>query len=117
MSISLRRREFIGLLGGAAAWPLAARAQQGGLPLVGYVTVAADPGRETAFRKGLGEVGFNEGRNVNVEYHILDGRFDRLPEVMADLARRHVTVIAALGTAPAVAARTATTTIPIAFAV
>jgi len=116
--MSLRRREFIAGLGGAAvAWPLAAQAQQGALPLVGYVTVAADPGREAAFRKGLGEVGFNEGRNVNVEYHILDGMFDRLPEVMADLARRHVTVIAALGTAPAVAARTATTTIPIAFAV
>jgi putative ABC transport system substrate-binding protein len=117
--MSLRRREFIAGLGGAGlAWPLAARAQQRALPLVGYVSVAGDtPERERAFRQGLAEAGYSEGRNVAVEYHILDGKFDRLPAVMDDLARRRVAVIAAPGDAPAVTARVATTTIPIAFAV
>ena len=99
---------------------LAARgaAQQRALPVVGYVSVASDtPERERAFRQGLGEAGYSEGRNVTVEYHILDGKFDRLPTVMADLVRRGVAVIAAQGGAPALAARAATTTIPIAFAV
>jgi putative ABC transport system substrate-binding protein len=114
----IQRREFITLLGGAAAWPLAARAQQRRLPVVGYVSVAGDtPERERAFRQGLGEAGYTEGRNVTVEYHILDGKFDRLPAVMDDLARRRVAVIAALGDGPAVAARAATTTTPIAFAI
>jgi putative ABC transport system substrate-binding protein len=120
MSIFLRRREFIAGLGGAAAWPLPTQAQQRALPVVGYVSVAAGAAateREVAFRQGLGEAGYTEGRNVNVEYHILDGNFDRLPAVMDDLVRRRVAVIAALGEAPAVAARAATTTIPIAFGV
>jgi putative ABC transport system substrate-binding protein len=119
MSICLRRREFIAGLGGAAAaWPLATHAQQRALPVVGYVSVlGAIPEREVAFRQGLGEAGYSDGRNVTVEYHILDGNFDRLPAVMDDLARRRVAVIAAAGDAPAVTARAATTTIPIAFVV
>src|SRR5262249_113640 len=100
-----------------AAWPLATQAQQRALPVVGYVSVATAPEREVAFRQGLGEAGYSEGRNGTVEYHILDGKFDRLPTVMADLVRRRVAVISAAGGAPALAARAATTTIPIAFAV
>jgi hypothetical protein len=88
------------------------------LPVVGYVSiVGATPERERAFRQGLAEAGYSEGRNVTVEYHILDGNFDRLPAVMHDLVRRRVAVIGALGDPPAVAARAATATIPIAFGV
>ena len=80
MRICLRRRDFIAAFGGAAAWPLAAQAQQRALPVVGYVSVvSADTAteREVAFRQGLGEAGYSEGRNVTVEYHFLDGKFDR----------------------------------------
>ena len=73
----IRRREFIAGLGGAAAWPLATQAQQRALPVIGYVSVATDPEREVAFRQGLREAGYSEGRNVTVEYHFLDGKFDR----------------------------------------
>jgi putative ABC transport system substrate-binding protein len=117
MRLCLQRRDFIAGLGGAVtAWPLATQAEQA-LPVVGCVSVAAAPEREVEFRQGLGEAGYSEGRNVTVEYHFLDGKFDRLPTVMADLVRRRVAVIAASGGAPAVAARAATATTPIVFAV
>jgi putative ABC transport system substrate-binding protein len=115
--LGIRRREFITLLGGAApAWPIAARGQQKDLPVVGYVATSAVPDRKRAFRSGLSEAGYSEGRNVTVEDHVLEGRFDQIPAVMADLVHRRVAVIAALGEAVAVAARAATATIPIAFA-
>ena len=119
MTVRIGRRQLLAAPGGATAWPVAVRGQQTqALPVVGYVSIAgATPERERAFRQGLGEAGYSEGRNVTVEYHILDGNFDRLPAVMDDLARRRVAVIAAAGDAPAVTARATTTTIPIAFVV
>src|SRR5262245_15315049 len=95
-----RRREFITLLGGAATWPLAARAQQPGLPTVGFVSgQSPQDSRElgAAFRKALGENGFVEGQNVTVEYHWLDGQYDRVPALMADLVNRRVAIITTPG--------------------
>jgi putative ABC transport system substrate-binding protein len=117
----MKRREFIAGLGGAVAWPVVARAQQAALPVVGYINVAALESSAryvTAFRAGLAEIGYVEGRNVTVEYHWLENRFDRVPAVVAELVRRPVTVIAAPGqTAVALAAKAATTTIPIVFSI
>jgi putative ABC transport system substrate-binding protein len=116
----LRRRDFVRLLGGSAAatWPLAASAQQA-MPVVAFVNAASpDAARTTAFRKGLAETGTVESQNVTVEYHWLEGQFDRLPALMADLARRRVAVIATPGgNYASQAAKAATTTIPIVFGV
>src|ERR1700730_488344 len=122
MAIHIGRRELIAALGGATvAWPLAARAQQPVMPIVGLVGgCGGDISTRyvTAFRRGLNETGTIEGQNAAVEYHWLEGKYDRLPSLMADLARRGVAVIATPGSNPAaLAAKAATATIPIVFGV
>jgi putative tryptophan/tyrosine transport system substrate-binding protein len=117
----MRRREFIAGLGSAAAWPLATRAQQPAFPIVGFINQGASEASTryvAAFRAGLGEFGYVEDRNVTVEYHWLEDQLDRLPALIADLVRRRVAVIATPAyNAAAVAAKSATTTIPIVFGV
>jgi putative ABC transport system substrate-binding protein len=116
----MRRREVIAGLGSAAAWPVVARAQQPAMPVIGFVdsgSADAGAGNVATFRKGLGETGYVAGQNVTVEYHWLEGQFDRLPELMADLVRRRVAVIATGTATAAIAAKAATTTIPIVFGV
>src|SRR5262249_39517974 len=112
--------EFVAGLGGAAAWPLAASAQQRALPVIGYLTdrsADTDAPRLVAVRQGLADVGYAEGRNVAIEYHFTDGRYDRIPGMAADLVSRRLAVIVASDTAAALAVKAETATIPIVFMV
>jgi putative ABC transport system substrate-binding protein len=114
----MRRREFIGLVGGAAAWPVAARGQQGAKPLIGFLSVSSPDtfvDDQRGFRQGLRETGYVDGENVATEFLWAEDQHARLPELVAGLLRRHVAVIVTAGYDASVAAKAATTTIPIVF--
>ena len=119
----MRRRNFMMLLGGAATWPLAVRAQQRAMPVIGVLSsgsresTATSPLSVAAFRQGLSDAGYVDGQNVAIEYRWAENRYDRLPVLAADLVVRKVDVIAALGNAPTLAAKSTTSKIPIVFAI
>jgi len=117
----MRRRAVIALIGGAAAWPLAARAQQAVVPVIGVLHSASSDGFFAQYiaelRRGLAEAAYIEGRNITIEYRFAEGQYDRLPALATDLVRRQMAAIFATGTAPSLAARSATATIPIVFSI
>ena len=111
----MRRREFLGVLSGTVAWPITARAQQRAMRAIGLLSARSPASEMAAFRQGLAESGYVEGRNLTIEYRWAEGRFDRLPELALDLVQHRVAVIVATGLTSAIAAKAATETIPLVF--